>query len=432
MSRNLTKHARTLSLDGVTIVRTLPLLIFALSLAPSLITGQTVLTAARLLDVETGTMVSDPVVVVDGDRITRVGGVIPTGVDIVDLGDVTLLPGLIELHTHLSLDLTTDAWVMQQVTETEADAALRAAGNARKTLDAGFTTVRDLSGMAGVALGRAIERGDVVGPRIFPAANSLGITGGHCDVTGFAPGIMEGGPEDGVVDGVPAALRAVRYQIKHGAKFIKICATAGVISFEETVGAQQLTLEEMEAIVAEAERHDLHVAAHAHGTEGIVAAVQAGVRTIEHGSMLTDEAIQLMLERGTYLVPTNYLTDAVEISALPEQLRGKAEYVFPRMAESLRMAIGAGIPIAFGTDAGAFPHGDNANEFATLVERGMTPLEAIRAATTVAADVLEVTDRGWIAPGTLADIIAVPGDPLEDITALQRVGFVMKGGVVYR
>lgn len=287
--------------------------------------------------------------------------------------------------------------------------------------------------MAGVALSRAIERGDVVGPRVFPSANMLGSTGGHCgDITGFAPGILEGGPEDGVVDGVPAALRAVRYQIKHGAKFIKICATAGVVSFEETVGAQQMRFEEMEAIVTEAERHGVHVAAHAHGTEGIIAAVRAGVRTIEHGSMLTDEAIQLMLERGTYLVPTNYLTGVVDISTLPEALQPKAREVFPRMVESLRMAIRAGIPIAFGTDAGVYPHGDNAREFAVLVERGMTPIDAIRSATTVAAEVLRVNDRGHIAPGTLADIIAVPDNPLDDITALERVSFVMKGGVVYR
>lgn len=413
-------------------MRNIMILTVALIAAPSFLAAQTVLRAARMLDVETGEIVVNPVVVVEADRIARVGGAIPNNAVVHDLGDVTLLPGLIELHTHLSLDLTTDAWVLQQVTETEADAALRAAGNARKTLMAGFTTVRDLSGMAGVALGRAIERGDVVGPRVFPAANSLGITGGHCDITGFAPGILEGGPEQGVVDGIAAALRATRYQIKHGAKFIKICATAGVISFEETVGAQQLTFEEMEAIVEEAARHDLHVAAHAHGTAGILAAVRAGVRTIEHGSMLTDEAIQLMLERGTFLVPTNYLTDVVDISTLPRQLRPKAEYVFPRMAESLRMAIRAGVPIAFGTDAGAYPHGDNAREFATLVERGLTPLAAIRAATTVAAEVLRVSDRGRIAQGLLADIVAAPGNPLEDISTLQRINFVMKGGVVYR
>ena len=425
--------ATTPLFDGVTIVRTLFVLSLLIYWLTSAAFCQTVLQAARMLDVETGNIVSDPVIVIEGDRIIRIGGPIPTNAEVHNLGDVTLLPGLIELHTHLALDLTSDAWVMHRVTETDADAALRAAGNAKKTLEAGFTTVRDLSNMAGVALSRAIERGDVVGPRVLPAANMLGITGGHCgDITGFAPGILEGGPEQGVVDGVAAALRAVRYQIKHGAKFIKICATAGVLSFEEAVGAQQLSLEEMSTIVTEAARHNIHVAAHAHGTEGIIAAVTAGVRTIEHGSMLTDEAIQLMLERGTYLVPTNYLTDAVDISTLPEQLQAKAEYVFPRMAESLRMAIRAGVPIAFGTDAGVYPHGDNANEFAVLVDRGLTPLAAIRAATTVAAEVLEVTDRGRIAPGTLADIIAVPGDPLQDITALERVNFVMKGGVVFK
>lgn len=259
---------------------------------------QTAIRAARMLDVDTGQLVSNAVVVVEGDRIVRVGGGVPRGADVIDLGNSTLLPGLMDLHTHLGSDLEGD-WANRPVTETAADVALRAARNARLTLNAGFTTVRDMSGFPGVALRRAIESGMASGPRIVAGANSLGITGGHCDVTGYAPGVVELGPEDGVADGPAEVLEATRYQIKHGAQFIKICATAGVLSFEGPVGAQQFSEEEMRTIVEEAARHGMKVAAHAHGTEGIIAAVRAGVASIEHGSMLNDEAIRLMRERGT-------------------------------------------------------------------------------------------------------------------------------------
>jgi imidazolonepropionase-like amidohydrolase len=234
------------------------------------------------------------------------------------------------------------------------------------------------------------------------------------------------------VDGPWEAVEAVRYQIKHGARWIKICATAGVLSLEGPVGAQQLSDEEMRAIVEEAARHGVKVAAHAHGTEGILAAVRAGVASIEHGSMLTDEAIALMKERGTYLVPTTYLADAIDLEVLPPPIRAKAESVLPVAKESVRRAIRAGVPIAFGTDAAVYPHGDNARELATLVERGMTPLEALRTATLHAAALLGVDDRGVIAPGRLADLVAVDGDPLADISVTERVSFVMQGGKVHK
>jgi imidazolonepropionase-like amidohydrolase len=387
--------------------------------------------AARLLDVTTGRIVDNPVVLVEDGRILDVGSRAPDGATAVDLGNVTLLPGLVDLHTHLSGDLDGD-FVMRAVRETDADAALRAARNAKITLAAGFTTVRDMSGFPGVALARAIDRGMIEGPRIFPGANQIGITGGHCDRTGFAPGLLEPDYQYGVADGLDGVLRAVRYQIKHGAKFIKICATAGVLSFEEAVGAQQMTEEEIRVVVEEAARHGMHVAAHAHGTEGIMAAVRAGVKTIEHGSMLTDQAIELMVARGSYLVPTTYLVDAIDLDALPPLLRTKAETILPLARESLSRAIAAGVMVAFGTDAAVYPHGDNAREFAVLVDRGMSPLDAIRSATVVATDVLGLDDRGRIAEGLVADIIAVPGNPLEDITALERVSFVMKGGTVYK
>ncbi|QXD14421.1 amidohydrolase family protein [Rhodocaloribacter litoris] len=392
------------------------------------------LRAARMLDVETGRIVAPAVVVVEGARISAVNPpALPEGAAVLDLGDVTLLPGLIDMHTHLTGDLSGD-WVHRPVRETAADAALRGAKNARTTLLAGFTTVRDVGapGFADVALMRAVERGDVAGPWIFPAGHALGITGGHCDVTGYAPGILEGGPEQGVADGPDEVLKAVRYQIKHGAKVIKTCATAGVLSHEGPVGAQQYSDEELRVMVEEAARHGLKVAAHAHGSEGILAAVRAGVASIEHGSMLTDEIIAEMKARGTYLVPTTYLADAIDLDALPPHIRAKAEYVLPLARESLRRAIAAGVRIAFGTDAAVYPHGDNAKEFAVLVALGMTPLAAIQAATIHAADLLGVDDRGRIAPGLLADLIAVPGNPLDDVRVLEDVRFVMRGGQVFK
>jgi imidazolonepropionase-like amidohydrolase len=383
-----------------------------------------ILRAARWLDVAAGQIRAQAVVVVQDGRITSVGGEIPAGARTVDLGDVTLLPGLIDAHTHLTGDLEGD-WVTRDVRELPADAALRGARNAKRTLEAGFTTVRNVAagGFADIALMKAIDAGLVPGPRMIASAHALGITGGHCDATGWAPGILEGGPEEGIVDGVDAAIRGVRY---------KICATAGVLSFDATVGAQQLSDDEIRAIVEETGRHGLKVAAHAHGTQGILAAVKAGVASIEHGSMLNDEIIALMKKKGTYLVPTAYLLTAMPLDLLPPPIAAKAKQIIPLAQESHRQAIKAGVKIAFGTDAAVYPHGVNAREFAVYVGYGMTPIEAIRTATSGAADLLGVGDRGTIAPGQLADLVAVPGDPLKDIKVIERVSFVMKGGVVVR
>ena len=392
------------------------------------------LRAARMLDVESGRIVPNAVVVVRGDKIESVNPAsVPAGAKTIDVGDVTLLPGLIDAHVHLTGDIGPDAFI-RPVKEGPADEALRGARNARLTLQAGFTTVRNLGagGFADVSLMRAVDSGLVDGPRIIPAGHAIGITGGHCDETGWAPGILETSPEEGIADGRDQILKAVRYQIKHGAKVIKTCATAGVLSFEGPVGAQQYSEEELRTIVEEAHRHGLKVAAHAHGTEGIIAAVRAGVDSIEHGSILNDEAIALMKQKGTYLVPTNYLADRDYASLLPPQIRAKSEYIKPLAKESLRKAIRAGVKIAFGTDAAVFPHGENAKEFAALVDRGMSPLEALRCATTHAADLLGVSDRGTIAAGKLADLVAVPGNPLENVRVMEQVKFVMKNGTVYR
>ncbi|MCZ6837167.1 MAG: amidohydrolase family protein [Planctomycetota bacterium] len=395
-----------------------------------------VLKAARMLDVKTGRMIEPAVIVIEGDMIIDVNPApedLPEDATIEDLGDLTLLPGLMDMHTHLCFDIEGD-WVHRGIKEGPADAALRGARNARITLLTGFTTVRDVgaTGFADVSLMRAIDNGLITGPRMFPAGHALGITGGHCDSTGYAPGVLENGPKCGVADGPIECLKSTRYQIKHGAKVIKICATAGVLSFEGPVGAQQYSEQEMRVIVEEAARHGIKVAAHAHGSAGILAAVKAGVASIEHGSELTGEILSEMKARGTYLVPTSYLVDAIDLDSLPPPIKAKAEYILPIARESLRSAIASGINIAFGTDAAVFPHGENAREFKVYVDQGMSPIEAIRSATIHAADLLGVDDRGVIAKDKLADLIGVVGNPLEDITTMERVQFVMKGGQVFK
>ena len=391
-----------------------------------------------MLDVVSGKLVEDVTVVVRGRTIesVQVGSeeppnVVATNVTYLDLGEKTLLPGLMDMHVHLTGAIDGD-FVHRVVHEGAADAALRGAANCKKTLLAGFTTVRNVGAgeFVDISLMRAVERGDIDGPWIFGAGHSLSITGGHGDETGFRPELFQRGPEQGIADGVDEVIQAVRAQIKYGAKVIKVVATAGVLSFEDQVGAQQYSDEELVAIVEEAARHHVKVAAHAHGAEGIHAAVEAGVASIEHGSVLTDETIALMKDLGTYLVPTTYLAEAIDLDNLPPKLRSKAESILPQARESLARAIAAGVPIAYGTDAAVIPHGDNGKEFAILVKLGMSPLDAIRTATLNAADLLGVDDRGTIEPGKLADMIAVDGDPLADVTTLERVRWVMHGGRV--
>ena len=391
-----------------------------------------IIRAARMLDVEKGTVVSPAVVVVNGERITAVNpATTPAGARTIDLGDVTLAPGFIDLHTHLTLDIE-PGWQYQPVEWTAADFALRGARNAVPTLRAGFTTVRDVGakGFSDVALMNAIDKGDLVGPRIVPAAYAIGATGGHCDDTGFIPGVLEQGPEEGVADGTDEVVKAVRYQIKHGARVIKICATAGVLSFEGPVGAQQLSDAEMKAIVDEARMHGIRVAAHAHGTEGIIAASRAGVTSVEHASFLTDAAIAELKRNGTWAVFTLYLSQTIDTASLPLALRAKARIATAAADESFKRAVKAGVKIGFGTDAGVVPQGQNGHEFATRVALGQAPIEALRGATLYAAQVLGMEDRGIIQAGRLADLVAVPGNPLTDITVTERVSWVMKGGSV--
>ncbi|KAA9131466.1 amidohydrolase family protein [Marinihelvus fidelis] len=397
------------------------------------------ITAQRLFEPERGRVTGPVTVLVEDGSITAVNPArIPDGAERIDLGDMTLLPGLLDMHTHITGDyFTGDNWVTTPVMETAPDWAIRGVVFADKTLQAGFTTVRDLGALPGfpdVALMRAVNRGEVPGPDIWPAGHYISITGGHCDVTGFAPGVMELGPKQGVSDGVDEVIKAVRYQAKHGVRVIKVCATAGVYSFSKSapIGAQQYSEDELRTIVTEATKLGLKVAAHAHGTDGINAAVRAGVASIEHGSILSDESIRLMKERGTYLVPNLYINDMPLPDNTPAEVREKSDYLVPLVVGSLENAYRAGVNMALGTDSGVYPHGVNGREFAALVKNGIEPVDALLMATIHAADLLGVDDRGVIAAGKRADIIAVAGNPLDDIAVMEDVRFVMKEGVVYK
>ena len=413
--------------------------LLSLALSPALYAETLVITADRMFDAETGRVTGAATVVVDDGVIVAVNpDADPADATVIALGDRTLLPGLIDMHTHLTGDyFSGDHWVTMPVYETAADWAVLGTKFARQTLEAGFTTVRDagaLPGFPDVALMKAIDRGDIVGPDVFPSGHYISITGGHCDITGFAPGIHELGPQQGIADGVAEVMKAVRYQAKHGVRNIKVCATGGVFSFSQNapVGAQQYSQEELDAIVREANKLGLRVLAHAHGTEGINAAIRAGVSSIEHGSILSKESIRLMKERGTYLVPQAYLADIPLPPETPQGTIDKNNYLNPLSDRSIKMAYDSGVNMAFGTDAGVFAHGNNAKEFAALVARDLPEGHVLKMATIYAADLLGVDDRGVIAAGMRADLVAVPGNPLDDIRVMEDVRFVMKRGEIYK
>lgn len=393
-----------------------------------------VLRASRLLDVRAGRYLSPGVVLVEGERIRAVNPEsVPDGAEEIRLDGVTLVPGLIDLHTHLSFD-TEGNWWHRESRVHRAHFAIRAVRNARRTLLAGFTTVREMGSafFADVALVRAIKQGLAVGPHIIPAAHSIGITGGHCDFGGYAPGILELGWRYGVADGPDEMVKAVRYQIKHGAQVIKICATAGILSTERSAGAQQMSREELRAVVEEAHRHGVKVAAHAVAEAGVIAAVEAGVDSIEHADGINARALPVVKARGTFAVTTAYVIKMPPPGGTTPESKAKWAETQKASIAAFRLVIPSGIKIGFGTDAGVFPHGQNAKEFAALVQYGMTPLEAIRSATLTATDLLGVRDRGEIRTGLLADLVGVEGDPLADVTVLEKVDFVMKAGVVYK
>lgn len=405
----------------------------ALATASTTLAAPVALRAARVLDVRSGTLKANAVVVIDGERIIAVTDRVPDGAELTDLGDVTLLPGLMDMHTHLSVGMTPGTKRGETEQIEPADMAIQATQNARATILAGFTTVRECgaNNFIDVALKRAIERGVIIGPRIIPSGYQIGMTGGHADNTGYAEGVYELGPKQGVADGVAQVLFAVRYQIKHGAEVIKLMASSGVLDLQSSAELREFSDEELRAAVDEAKRHGLRVAAHAHGTQGILAALRAGVTSIEHGSVLNDEAIRLMKEHGVFLVPTLYVTmPKADSRPRAAVVASKGDAMSRAAHESFRKALSAGVRIAFGTDSGVYPHGLNAREFAAMVSLGMKPADAIRSATLGAADLLGVDDRGELAAGMLADIIAVRGNPLEDVHTLEHVTFVMQGGRV--
>ena len=399
-----------------------------------------VLRAKRMLDVERGVIVANSVIVVEGETIRSVGVAPPTtAAKIIDLGDVTLLPGLMDMHTHLSIGRAEGYPTGRESSDGPIDQAIRATVNAKATLLAGFTSVREAGAtdFIDVSLKKAIAHGTIIGPRITPSGAQISMTGGHGDNVGEPVGHWELTPKQGVADGPDQLLFAVRYQLKHGAEVIKLMATAGVLGFERTATARQFSDEELRTVVEEARRNGVKVMAHAHGREGILAAIRAGVDSIEHGSQLDAEGIRLMKERGTFLVPTIYLAmpeAGTTAHFESEHVKAKGAAMSEAARKAFQAAVAAGVPIAFGTDAGvrALPHGTNARELEAMVRLGMKPADAIRSATVVAAKLLGVDDRGVIAAGKLADIIAVAGDPLQDVRTLERVVFVMKNGQIYK
>jgi imidazolonepropionase-like amidohydrolase len=401
--------------------------------------------AGTLIDGRGGEPLRNAVILIRGGRIESVGAnvAIPREARIIDLSHATVLPGFIDAHVHLTgRPVGEGDWVNAGVRESAADDAIFGVRNARATLLAGFTTVRNVGarGFSDVALRNAINAGRVPGPRMLVAGNSIGITGGHCDDNGYIPGVPFGhepGPLEGIADGADQIRQAVRTQVKYGADVIKICATGGVLSQGDAVGAQQYSEDEMRVVVETARLLERRVAAHAHGTEGIIAASRAGVTSIEHGSFMTEEAARVMVEHGTWDVPT--LTAGFMVGSdsgaarLPAWAAAKGRAAWAANQRGIRIAVAAGVRIALGTDAGVFPHGLNGREFELLVTvAGMTPMQAIQAGTMGSATLLGMErDVGSVEAGKFADLVAVNGDPLADVTLLQHPAFVMKGGEVF-
>jgi imidazolonepropionase-like amidohydrolase len=411
----------------------------SLVLAPAVAQApaRTLIRAGHLLDVHSGKLLDAQTIVVTGDKITAIAATASTpaaaGDTVIDLGSLTVMPGMIDVHTHITSNPDFDPY--KELTSTDAKEAINGVVNARTTLLAGFTTIRNVgaSGYVDVDLRDAVNAGQVIGPHMLVSGPPLGITGGHCDDNLLPVSYHQVG--DGVADGISAVQQKVRQNIKYGADLIKICATGGVLSKGDDPQASQYTLEEMKAIVADAHRLGRKVAAHAHGAQGILWASEAGVDSIEHGSYINDEAIAVMKKNGTYLVPTLYLEDwMLEKGSLPPFYHQKMVDVSAVAKHNIQHAMESGVKIAMGTDAAVYPHGLNAHELDVYVNQlHMAPLAAIQSTTLNAADLLGWSDRiGSLDPGKWADIIAVEGNPVADVKLLQEVKWVMKSGVVYK
>jgi imidazolonepropionase-like amidohydrolase len=404
----------------------------------------TVVRAARWLDIESGQVRPDGVITVEGGRITGIGAAAaPAGATEIDLGDATVMPGLMDMELNLLMGGPSGGNPRSDIQDDPAFRTLRSTLNARKTLLSGFTTVRNLGlfvrtggVLLDVALSRAIDLGWVDGPRVIPAGHAITPTGGHLDPTMFqrmAFGVMPLTVEEGIANGVPEVRAAVRHQLKYGAQWIKVSAAGGVMSHTGPPGAQHYSDEELAAIADEAHRYGVKVAAHCHGDAAARACIGAGFDCLEHGFLISDETLALMAERGTFLVSTTCLADQMDLSRAAPELIAKAEQVFPLARTVLPRAAAAGVRICCGTDSPAIPHGEGAKELAAIVARGLSPVDALRAATLTSAALIDREhDLGQIKAGYLADLIAVPGDPTSDITATEDVRFVMKGGTVYK
>jgi imidazolonepropionase-like amidohydrolase len=398
------------------------------------------LKAARLFDGTSNDLVTNAVVVIEGTRIQSIGGAIPAGAEVIDLGDVTLLPAFIDAHTHLSFESGENFYrnYFDNLMRHPPEQALRASTFARKTIEAGVTTVRDVGSndYIDVSLRNAINAGDIVGPRMLVAVHAISATGGHGDADAIPPtrGIAQLGPIDGICNGADACRAAVRYQVKYGADVIKAMPSGGVLSLADPVDTPQLTRDEMNAIVEEAHLWGRKVAAHCHGDAAAKIAIAAGVDSIEHGTFLQPDTLALMREKGIYLVPTLLAAETIKgrLDTLPASIATKARAAIASRDALFRNALKSGVKIAFGTDSAVSRHGLNAREFALMTSLGMSPAAALRTTATSAA-LLGVDDRlGTLTVGKLADIVAVPGNPLADITATERVSFVMKEGTIVK